>query len=493
MADPASTLPSGARILDSFSDPVFWFDREWRVGFLNAAAAALLRQPPESLLDRIVWDVCPEVLGTAFEQECRRAAAGSVPVVAEGYHESFAAWLELRLYPTDDGVSVYVRDVSERKRAELRLAAAAAHRRRLVTRIPVPVYVLDREGAFTDVNPAAAQLLGRPASQLLGMSYEGVLAQASLDAARTAFAQVAEGLVDDAELEVTIRRPSGENRLVAITATVIRDGDRFEGLHGVARDITDERAAQAALADRQRQMQQVLDALPLGISLVDLTGQQTWSNPALDRIWGSTRPLGPDRYRAYVGWAADSAARLPDHEWPIVRALRGETVSSRRIDIQAFDGTRKSTIVSAVPLRDGSGALTGALAVQEDVTAAQELEARQRLLATVFDGLPEGVCVLTPSGHALYANTRFADVLGVDPAVVPGLHPSDLAATSDAARQFPLMLRIALDTGRWSGRANHTRQDDGRMVTLDIVLWRVQGSGGDDVVFGVIQDVTDSA
>ena len=490
MLDPASTLPSGDRILDSFTDAFFWLDRDRRFGFVNRAAEAVLGQPREQLLGRVIWEACPRMLGTQFEREYRRAVEGRATVVFDAYDEPLSAWYELRLYPADEGLSVYVSNISERKRGELRLAAAEAHYRRLVTHTPVAVYVLDRDGCFTEVNPAAERLVGRPAPALFGTAYERVLAPASLEAARTAFTQVAQGLVDDAELEVTIRRPAGDERLVAITATVIRDGDRFEGVHGVARDITDERAAQAEVVDRQQQMQQVLDALPLGISLVDLTGQQIWSNPALDRIWSGARPLGPDRYRAYVGWAADSAARLPDHEWPIVRALRGETVSSERIDIQAFDGTRKSTVVSAVPLHNAAGALAGALAVQEDVTAAQAIEARQRLLATVFDGLPEGVCVLTPSGHTLYANRRFAEVLGVDPAQVPGLHPDDLAATSDAARQFPVMLRIALDTGRWTGRASHMRQDDGRSVQLHIVLSLVKGSGGDDLLFGIIQDVT---
>jgi PAS domain S-box-containing protein len=492
MADSASTLPSGARILDSFTDAFFWLDRGWRFGFVNSAAEGVLRQPREQLLGRVIWDAYPEMQGTVFEREYRRAASEQATVVFEAFYEPFGAWFELRLYPADEGLSVHVSNISERKRAELRVSTAEVHYRRLVTHTPVAVYVLDGNGCFTEVNPAGERLVARPAVALFGTSYERIVAPASVDAARTSFTQIAQGLVDDVELEVAIRRPSGEERLVAVTATVIRDGGRFQGVHGVARDITDERAVQAALADRQRQMQQVLDALPFGVSLVDLTGQQIWSNPALDRIWGSARPLGPDRYRAYVGWAADSAARLPDHEWPIVRALRGETVSSRRIDIQAFDGTRKSTVVSAVPLRNAAGALTGALAVQEDVTAAQALEARQRLLATVLDGLPEGVCVLTPSGHALYANRRFAEILGIDPAHVEGLHPDDLGATSDAARQFPLMIRTALETGRSTGRASHTRQDDGRLVTLDVVLSRVQGSGGDDLLFGLIQDVKDN-
>ncbi|HTV01676.1 MAG TPA: PAS domain-containing protein [Luteitalea sp.] len=489
MGDTDSALPSGTHILDSLTDAVFWLDPDWRFRYLNPAAVRTLRQSRDRLMGRTIWAAYPGMVGSVFEREYRRAVSDQITVVFEAYYEPFNGWYEVRLYPSPAGLTAFIHEISDRKKNELLVTAAEAHYRRLVTRMPMAVYALDHEGRFTEANPAAERLLGRPASELFGVSYERVVAPDSVADVRAAFASVAEGRFEETGIEARIVHSAGDERLVAITATSIREDGRFVGVHGVARDITDERAAQAALGERQRLLQQVLEALPVGVSLVDLTGQQIWHNPTLDRIWGSARPVGPDRYRAYVGWAADSAARLPEHEWPIVRALRGEAVSLERIDIQAFDGTRKSTIVSAVPLRNSAGVITGALAVQEDVTAVQAMEARQRLLATVFDGLREGVCVLTPSGHALYANATFAEVLGLDPANIPGLHPNDLSATSEAVRLFPVMQRTALDTGRWAGRATHERPD-GTVVTLDIVLSVVRAPGSDDLLFGIVQDAS---
>ena len=65
-------------ILESISDPFVVQDSEWRFRYINEAAARVLlpeqSDTPEKLIGKSVWDVYPDIVGTSFEREMRRAA-----------------------------------------------------------------------------------------------------------------------------------------------------------------------------------------------------------------------------------------------------------------------------------------------------------------------------------------------------------------------------------------------------------------------------------
>ncbi len=130
-----------ARILDSITDASFTLDREWRVVRVNDQARRLMTKTRDQILGRNFWEVFPKLAGSTFDREYRRAVAEGVPVSFEVFYAPLDAWLEVRAYPSPDGLSVFYQDVTARKRAEEereRLLAeqrARAEREALVNRI----------------------------------------------------------------------------------------------------------------------------------------------------------------------------------------------------------------------------------------------------------------------------------------------------------------------------------------------------------------------
>jgi hypothetical protein len=70
------------------------------------------------MLGQVVWDVFPEAVGTAFEAAYWSALETGQLAVAEDWYPPWGLWLEVRLFPSDEGVSAYITDISERKRSE---------------------------------------------------------------------------------------------------------------------------------------------------------------------------------------------------------------------------------------------------------------------------------------------------------------------------------------------------------------------------------------
>jgi PAS domain S-box-containing protein len=132
----------------------------------------------------------------------------------------------------------------------------------------------------------------------------------------------------------------------------------------------------------------VLDALPVGVSVVDHSGDIILSNPAAKRIWGRLIGSGRKRHAESKGWWHLTGKRLAPEDWGSSRALAtGEISVNDVIDIETFDGVRKTIQNSAVPIRDADQRITGAVVVLEDITgrmtAQRELDDSYKQMRTL--------------------------------------------------------------------------------------------------------------
>jgi PAS domain S-box-containing protein len=151
-----------------------------------------------------------------------------------------------------DGAQGFVRDISHRSLAEERRAGAEAHYRRLVETSPYGIYAVDVDGRITEVNAAAAEVLGVASTELIGSLLHDFIAHEQRDEITALLHRQLSGASDVVEAEVEIVRPTNERRLVHVRSTSIRDGDRVVGVHGVGRDITEERAREGQLRRAER-------------------------------------------------------------------------------------------------------------------------------------------------------------------------------------------------------------------------------------------------
>jgi two-component system NarL family sensor kinase len=141
----------------------------------------------------------------------------------------------------------------------------------------------------------------------------------------------------------------------------------------IACDITERKRAEAALAQSERLLRVVVDALPVGVVVVNTAGNIVLSNPASQQIWASTITDGRERWAKSKGWWL--ATGRPVQEWASIRALkRGEASLGEQLEIEARDGVRKIIENSAVPIHDDAGAVTGAVIVNADISLRHKAE-----------------------------------------------------------------------------------------------------------------------
>jgi PAS domain S-box-containing protein len=108
-------------IFESITDAFFAVDNSWRFMYLNPRSDVFLQKvnkEREDLWGKYWWDEFPAERGSIGFTELQKAMDKRVVVQFEEFYPSLNSWLHIRAYPADDGLSIYVQDVSERKRAE---------------------------------------------------------------------------------------------------------------------------------------------------------------------------------------------------------------------------------------------------------------------------------------------------------------------------------------------------------------------------------------
>jgi diguanylate cyclase (GGDEF)-like protein/PAS domain S-box-containing protein len=104
--------------LESITDAVYMLDREWRFTYLNFEAERLLLRSSAELLGESFWQEFKEAAGGIFQREFERAVRENSAVAFEEFYAPLNMWLEVRAYPSEEGLAVYLRDATERKDAK---------------------------------------------------------------------------------------------------------------------------------------------------------------------------------------------------------------------------------------------------------------------------------------------------------------------------------------------------------------------------------------
>jgi CheY-like chemotaxis protein len=124
-----------------------------------------------------------------------------------------------------------------------------------------------------------------------------------------------------------------------------------------------------------RKLSAVLESLPVGVLIADAEGVIGQTTEEVSRILKAVEPVESDAYGTIIGWWDQSGRMLKEENGPLARAIyRGESSHSERICIRCLDGTDKTILASASPLRRLDGRIAGAVILIQDVTETVGIE-----------------------------------------------------------------------------------------------------------------------
>ncbi|MEG4505895.1 PAS domain-containing protein [Microcoleus sp. F6_B4] len=406
--------------LESISDGFFALDRDWRFTYLNSQAARWLNRAPKDLIGRRIWEEFPESVGSLFEQEYRRAATFQVTVSFESFYPPLNAWYAVRAYPIASGLAVYFQDVTEEKAARAAFIKQAQTVQQQLAEIeaiyasaPIGLCFIDTELRFVRLNDRLAEINGVSAAAHIGKTLREILPEMA-DDLEPLYRQVIETKVPLQQLEVrrtNSAQPEQEQDWLLSLYPLRAEDDRVLGVNVTVHEITDRKATQKEiqrlnqeLERRVNELQSILDAVPVGITIADDPNCQVIR---ANRFARSMLKVLPDTNVSGTGEEAAAlpfrrirnGQKIPGEQLPMQLAVAsGVAVRDMEIQMVREDGTALDWLVNAVPLLDEQGGVRGCVAAFMDISdrkqALAALRRSEERYRTLFECLDEGFCII---------------------------------------------------------------------------------------------------
>jgi len=140
--------------IDSINDYFFILDAEWRFTRVNAAFEKVTQKNRDEIIGQTIWEVFPIVVGTIFEKTYREAVAENHDMHLVACVETANMWFDMSVYPSAEGLTAFIKDITEEKRAQQEVSWTKNNLEALINNTEDQIWSVDLETRYVYMNKA---------------------------------------------------------------------------------------------------------------------------------------------------------------------------------------------------------------------------------------------------------------------------------------------------------------------------------------------------
>ena len=291
---------------------------------------------------------------------------------------------------------------------------------------PVLYCTYSMDGTILDCNQTAARLLGYTKESIVGEKISRFIFPEDREKAEKT---LAEGHADD----LGLRMVKKDGSIVDVSVSTAPKYDVVGNVNGsrmVARDVTEKKRAEDRLLQESYKVQFVVEALDIGLCLMNKELNITWANKKISEMWGVSEPV--------VGMACPEIFQCRDIVCPAQKAFERGEGRFHDIRILTKEGRRRYIENIAIPMKDTRGEVKRVLLLSMDITDREKRIHQLSLLSQLSDALQytlklekvfQLVLTCVTAGHALGFNRAMLFLLNHERDAICGkvaIGPSNL-------------------------------------------------------------------
>lgn len=253
-------------MVERITDGFYSLDNDFRYLFLNEKAGEIILHKPEEVLGKSVWEIFPDLVGTELYNNFLRARDEQVYVHFTEHYEVTGVWKDIQLYPSPEGLSVFVKDISEQKKSELAAKQSEEVRNLIMSSALDAIICVNSDNKFIFWNKRAEELFGWTFDEIKNETLTTTIVPPQH---RNAHAHAMERYLVTGEkkvsgrmMELTALKKSGKEFPIELFMIPVKTGDG-EFFCAFIRDISERKELQQKLIDQQREAAREITATAL--------------------------------------------------------------------------------------------------------------------------------------------------------------------------------------------------------------------------------------
>lgn len=415
-----------ANILESITDAFYTLDSQWRFTYVNVRCEQVFGRSREELLGGCIWELFPETIASVSDRQYRKAIAQQIPVTFETQLSAAGSsrWYEVRAYPSPDGLTVYLQDISGRKQAEQEiqklnreLGQRVAELETLLEVMPAGIAIVhDTECSVIRANPFFRKLFfnvephsHRSATeQLEKLSCKFFQDGKELSVEELPLRQAARG-VQMRNIELQILRSDGSQFDLFGSATPIFDHQgAARGCVAAFMDISGRKQVEVALKNSQERLRLAHKIGKIGTWEWHLQTERGVWTEELEALYGMAPGSFDGRYETWI------ESLHPDDRnqvhWQIVNTLTEGKDLEAEFRILLPNGSLRWLAAKAKMVSEDQGRVRRIVGVNMDITdrklAEEALRHSEEQFRTALDNIPDIIALYDAERRLQFINAK---------------------------------------------------------------------------------------
>lgn len=485
-------------ITEASLDAIILIDNHGNISFWNPAAERLLGYSKEEVLGCNMHKLlAPANYHEAFEkafETFRQTGEGPVinkilelEAIKKDGQELFIE-LSISKIKIDDCWNAvgFIRDITQRKQAELSLRQSEQNYRNLIENINDVIYEIDLEGNIRFISSPIERIIGYKPEEIIGKNFlDFVGANAEFLATRFSL------LKEQPEIynEYKIPTQSGEYRWIRLSTKAIYRNNEMTGAFGTLYDITEKKQLDIELQKSEALHKSILQASPDSIFISDLNGNILFTSPMADKMFGLEKGVllpGQSLYRLI-------APRDHSKAQETIKLMKTGNFSgaTEYLGVKS-DGTTFEMEVNGEFIRDNEGNPTSIVFIVRDISERKQTEEKlyesEARYKTFFEGINSIMLLIDPETNAIVdANPAASKFYGWSREQLCSMKMSDINTLSP--EEISAALQLSKESKRQYFEFKH-RLSNGKIRDVEVYSGPVK-FGESTLVHAIIHDITE--
>ena len=161
-------------ILKHSSDSYISIDKDQTILFASDKIKDLFRINIDSIIGEKIWDIFPELASFLFKS-VKNVSSKVNSIEQEIYYPPSSAWLHVKVYKTDDTISISMSNITEQKKIENILRESERHHRAVVDNVADGIITINFQGHILSLNAAVEKIFSIKADHAIGTSINNLV------------------------------------------------------------------------------------------------------------------------------------------------------------------------------------------------------------------------------------------------------------------------------------------------------------------------------